>query len=221
MARFRDRRSAGRELAMAVSRLQLEAPLVLALPRGGVPVAWEVAQALATPLDLLLVRKLGVPGQPELGMGAITDGPNPRTVIDRALISSLGISDADLEQEIDRQRIELARRRRAYLGDRPQPDPGGRNVVLVDDGIATGGTVRVALDALRSNGAATVILAVSVAPIELLQPLQNLADEVICLSFPDPFLAVGRHYEQFEQTSDAEVVDLLARSSGEASHDAA
>jgi putative phosphoribosyl transferase len=214
-ARFQDRRSAGRELANAVQRLELENPIVLALPRGGVPVAFEIACTLEAPLDLLLVRKLGAPGQPEFGIGAIADGLGHRTFVDPEVVESLGVSADYLQQEIERQTIELERRRRAYRGSMPPMDTSRRHVVVVDDGIATGATIRVALDALRSNEVATITLAVPVAPLEALVSLQLLADEVICLSFPEPFLAVGNHYERFDQTSDEEVMDLLARANSD------
>jgi len=209
--RFRDRCTAGRELAHAVQRLQLEAPVILALPRGGVPVAYEIAWKLGAPLDLVLVRKLGVPGRPEFGMGAIAGGANPRAYLDHDLIRSLGISDDHIQQEITRQTAEMERRRLTYLGERPPSDVSGKHVVLVDDGIATGGTVRVALDALRTSTAASITLAVPVAPVEALSTFEPLVDKMICLSFPEPFVAVGNHYERFDQTTDEEVIDLLAQ----------
>jgi putative phosphoribosyl transferase len=209
--RFADRRAAGRELGEAVKLLQLDAPLVLALPRGGVPVAFEVAKALDAPLDLLLVRKLGSPGHAELGIGAITDGATPRVVLNQGLIQQLGVPEEYIRTEVDEQSAELERRRRAYLGGREPLAVKGQSVVLVDDGIATGSTVRVALEALRANGAAPLILAVPVAPASVLATLEPLTDGVICLATPTPFFAVGEHYEQFGQTTDDEVIQLLAQ----------
>jgi putative phosphoribosyl transferase len=215
-ARFADRRSAGRELAKAVRALDLRDALVLALPRGGVPVAYEVAQAIDAPLDLMLVRKIGAPDQPEYGVGALTDGANPRTHLNRRLIDYLDISEAYLQREIERQTLELERRRRAYLGTKQPGNPEGKAVVLVDDGIATGGTVRVALEALQDSKPEVIVLAVPVAPIHVLDSLKSLANDAICLSSPDPFIAVGNHYANFDQTTDAEVVELLRGAYGRA-----
>ncbi|HUH77047.1 MAG TPA: phosphoribosyltransferase family protein [Devosia sp.] len=206
--RFQDRHQAGRELAVAIARLELVNPVVLALPRGGVPVASHVATAIGAPLDLLLVRKLGVPGQPELGMGAIADG-NPASIyVNTALVHELGISQATIDREIARQMTELDRRRQSYGLDH-YIDVRGRPVVLVDDGIATGGTVRVALQALRARAAARLIVAVPVAPRDALDALASFADQIICLCSPEHFMAVGQVYQNFEQTSDAEVIALL------------
>lgn len=207
--RFADRRSAGRALAEAVARLAIDDPLVLALPRGGVPVGYEVARRLNAPLDILLVRKIGAPGHEEYGIGALVDGANPQIVIDEAVARMVGATPVYIEQEVQRQLQELERRRAAYRSARPI-SPTGRNVILVDDGIATGGTVKVALQALRKSDAASIVLAVPVAPRSAIQELAPLCDEVVCLLMPDPFYAVGAHYGNFDQTSDADVVELLA-----------
>lgn len=208
-ARFANRRDAGRQLATALLPLQLDDPLVLALPRGGVPVAVEVARALGAPLDLLLVRKLGAPGHSEYGIGALVDGENPQLVLNEDAMRIVAPSPEYVEAERQRQLVELERRRTRYFGDR-QPLPiKGRTVILVDDGIATGGTVRVALRALRSSGASAVVLAVPVAPADTLEALRAEADRTVCLETPQPFLAVGNHYADFAQTSDDEVIALL------------
>ncbi|MEL1250993.1 phosphoribosyltransferase [Aurantiacibacter gilvus] len=210
---FANRRSAGRALAEAVAKLDVPDPLVLALPRGGVPVAYEVALRLKAPLDILLVRKIGAPGHEEYGIGALVDGANPQIVIDEKVARLVGATPDYIEREVARQLQELERRRAAYRSD-PPISPTGRNVILVDDGIATGGTVRVALQALRKSDAAQVVLAVPVAPGSALRELESMCDGIVCLHTPEPFYAVGAHYQDFGQTSDAEVVELLAAASG-------
>lgn len=218
-ALFDDRRDAGRQLAEALGKLALDNPIILALPRGGVPVAHEVAVLLGAPLELMLVRKLGAPGHSEYGIGAVTDGANPRTVLNDEVMALLKPSPAYVEAETKRQLEELERRRRAYLGGRPAPDLTGRTVVLVDDGIATGGTVRAALTALRDASVKHLVLAVPVAPASIIAEMRTLADEVVCLATPEPFLAVGQHYRDFSQTTDEEVVALLcAPAAGEKHH---
>lgn len=209
--RYEDRRGAGRELAAFVRRLDLPDPVVLALPRGGVPVAYEVATALGAPLDVIIVRKLAVPGNPEVGMGAITDGPAPRVFIDSATVAALRIEQGEIDAEIARQSEELERRRRAYVGDRPAPSVRQRSVVLVDDGIATGGTTRVAIEALQQVQPRKLILAVPIAPPSVLTALRPLVDDIVCLSSPKQFFAVGQAFRDFDQTTDEEVIDLLSR----------
>lgn len=206
--RFRDRREAGRELAAALRVLPAHDPIVVALPRGGVPVAFEVARALGAPLDIALVRKLGAPMEPELGVGAIVEGGHVH--VDTATVEALGISRAELERVIARETDELERRRRAYRGDRPPVAVGGRTVVLVDDGLATGVTATAAARALRARGAREVILAVPVCPTRVGGPVRAALDRLVCLRSPEPFLGVGDAYEDFAQTSDDEVVGLLA-----------
>jgi len=206
---FADRRDAGERLGQALSRFASLKPVILALPRGGVPVAFEVARALHVPLDLILVRKIGAPGHAEFGIGAVVDGADPQIVFNDEVIAQARIPQEYVEAETNRQLREIERRRRAYLGDRRPVPVRGRTVIVVDDGIATGGTVRAALKALRRSGAGHTILAVPVAPPETLDQLKDEVDEIVCLSAPTPFFAVGLHYRDFGQTSDAEVVELL------------
>lgn len=214
--RFRDRRDAGQRLAAALARYRDLRPVVLALPRGGVPVGFEVARALAAPLDVLLVRKIGAPGYPELGLGAVIDGADPHVVLNDAVMREVMPAPGYVEAETERQLAEIERRRRLYRGDRPAPSVAGRVVILVDDGIATGGTVTAALQGLAAVQPARLVLAVPVAPPEALETLSGLADDVVCLSAPSVFGAVGRFYEDFDQTADEEVIGLLA----EAAHPA-
>jgi putative phosphoribosyl transferase len=206
---FRDRRDAGCRLAAELAKRPWRDPVVLALPRGGVPVAFEVARTLGAPLDLLLVRKIGAPGHPEFGIGAVVDGPEPQTVIDEETAGLVGASPEYLEAERLRQLAEIERRRARYLGGRAAQPTRGRTAIVVDDGIATGGTARAAIVALRRSGAGRIVLAVPVAPPSAVAALAPLADEVVCLSRPEPFRAVGLHYVDFAQTTDAEVVALL------------
>ena len=207
-ALFADRRDAGRRLAQQTQHLAGENPLVLALPRGGVPVAFEVAHALKAELDLLFVRKIGAPGHPEYGIGAVVDGDHPQVLLNE-IAGQLGVPPAYIEQQTRDELREIERRRRAYLGNRTPIPVGGRTVLVVDDGIATGGTVRASLRALRAAGAERTVLAVPVAPADSLASLAAEADEIICLATPDPFYAVGLYYQDFTQTSDEEVVGLL------------
>jgi len=207
---FRDRRDAGQRLARELLRFKDEKPIVLALPRGGVPVGYEVARALAAPLDVLLVRKIGAPGYEELGLGAIVEGATPLTVLNEEVMAAVQPPADYLEAERQRQVAEMERRRRLYRGERAFPQVRDRVVILIDDGIATGGTARAALLALRQAGAKRLILAVPVAPADVLARLGPLADDIVCLETPEPFHAVGEHYEIFAQTDDEEVVALLA-----------
>ncbi len=208
---FEDRADAGRQLAQALVHLKDSKPLVLALPRGGVPVAFEVANALNAPLDVVLVRKIGAPRQPELGLGAVVDGADPQLVLNDEVIEAVRPSPHYVQAEKKRQLAEIARRRALYRQGRAPLAVKGRTVIVVDDGIATGGTMKAVLKALSEAQAARLVLAVPVAPADSLTELALLADEVVCLSTPEPFYAVGVHYRNFEQTSDEEVVDLLAR----------
>ena len=208
-ALFRDRRDAGRKLADALAGLVLERPVLLALPRGGVPVGYEIARRLAAPLDLALVRKIGAPGCPELGLGAVVAGAHPELVLNDEIIEAVGPSRAYLMEEQSRQLAELERRRILYRGDRPPPEIAGRDVLVVDDGIATGGSIRAVLRAVAQARPARRIVAVPVAPAETVAALEREAELVICLATPDPFRAVGAAYEDFAQTSDEEVVALL------------
>lgn len=208
-ARFADRRDAGEKLAQAVKVLELVNPLVLALPRGGVPVGFEVARTLGAPLGILLVRKIGAPGHEEYGIGALVDGASPQVVIDEAAARLVGADQAYIDRQVARQLEEIERRRAAYRTGPPIP-LAGRTVIVVDDGIATGGTVRAALKALAKGAVGRIVLAVPLAPRDVLPELRALCDEVVCLSSPEPFYAVGAHYGDFIQTEDDEVVRLLA-----------
>jgi predicted phosphoribosyltransferase len=217
MQQFTDRRDAGRQLASALDAYAgRQDVVVLALPRGGVPVGYEIARALGVPLDVLVVRKLGVPGQPELAMGAIASGGI--RVIDRRIVDSIGIPDRVVEAASERERAELERRERAFRGDRPPRDIHGCIAIVVDDGLATGSTMRAALDAVRTRGPARVVCAVPVAPPETCAALRKHADEMICLVTPPDMYAVGLWYEDFAQTEDDEVRALLeAAAQGQAS----
>ena len=205
--RFRDRSDAGRRLASRLQFLRSEDVVVLGLPRGGVPVAAEVARALRAPLDVILVRKLGVPAQPELGLGAI--GESGARVINPEVVRYAHVSEAQIAQVEAKERAELQRRAQRFRGNAPHEPLAGRVAVIVDDGIATGSTARAACQVARALGAAAVVLAVPVAPPSADQALRGDADEVICLEMPDRFLAIGEWYEDFAQTSDEEVVALL------------
>ena len=213
MERFADRREAGRRLAEAVQALALADPVVLALPRGGVPVGFEVAKALSAPLDILLVRKIGAPGHEEYGIGALVDGASPQVVVDEAAARMVGAGKDYIDRIVARELAEIERRRAAYRTGEPVPLTG-RTVIVVDDGIATGGTVRAALQALARADMAKVVLAVPVAPAEVIAELRDLCDEVICLATPEPFYSVGSHYRDFTQTADEEVIRLLAGAKG-------
>lgn len=205
---FIDRADAGRQLAARLSGLEGRAGIVLALPRGGVPVAAEVARALQLPLDVIGVRKLGAPMQPELGVGAIAEGGI--RVLDGELVEQLQLDDATLDRIEAQERDELHRRLQRYRRDRDLPNLSGRVVVIVDDGLATGGTARAACRAVRQAGPDETILAVPVAAARSLEAIRLEADEVIALVRPDDFVAVGRWYDRFDQTTDDEVVALLA-----------
>ncbi|AJE47116.1 phosphoribosyltransferase [Celeribacter indicus] len=206
---FDSRTDAGRQLAAALAPWAGKDPVVLALPRGGVPVAAEVARALHAPLDVVLVRKLGAPGHPELGIGAIVDGPEPQVVLNDSVMRQLRPSEAHVAAERERELAVIDRRRTLYRERAPPVPLRGRSVIVVDDGIATGGTMRAALRALAKEGVARRILAVPVAPAEVLADLEGETEEIVCLSTPEPFRAVGFHYRDFGQTPDEEVIALL------------
>jgi putative phosphoribosyl transferase len=209
--KFADRESAGRQLATKLAHLKERRPVVLALPRGGVAVGFEIAKVLGAPLDIMLVRKIGVPWQPELALGAVTDGATPETFIDEDLAKALDIPESYVQEETARQLAEIERRRKIYCADRPPIEVTGRTAIVVDDGIATGATMRVALRAVRRRNPAHLVLAVPVAPPETLAEFRNEADEAICLETPAMLGAIGFYYRDFHQMSDEEVTDLLAR----------
>jgi len=214
MMPFDNRRQAGRALARYLGPYADRADVVvLGLPRGGVPVAAEVARALHAPLDVLVVRKLGVPGHEELAMGAVASGGG--RVVNASILRDLGLGDDAVERVERDERTELARRERLFRGARPSPDLRGKTAVLVDDGIATGATMRAAVAALGNGPVARVVVATPVAAPEAAAMLRREADEVVCLGTPEDFVAVGRWYRDFPQTSDAEVRELLAEARGE------
>jgi putative phosphoribosyl transferase len=207
---FRNRVDAGRRLARALIGTKDRHPIVLALPRGGVPVAAEVARALDAPLDLVLVRKIGVPFHPELAMGAIVDGSAPLVVRNEDVIKLARVSEEEFAAVRDHELAEIKRGRAHYVGERSHPDLKGGVVIVVDDGIATGASTRAALRAVRRQNPSWLILAVPVAPTSTLRELRDEADEIVCLEDHEPFGAVGAYYADFGQTSDEEVTAALA-----------
>lgn len=205
---YEDRRDAGRALVPEIKRCKLNDPIVLGLPRGGIPVAFEIAIAIGAPLDVLVVRKLGAPFQPELALGAIASGKI--RVLNEALLKELpGIDDAVIEDIVNRETEELERRESLYRGDRPFPELRGRNVIVVDDGMATGATMRAAAQAVRSRDPKELLIAVPTASVQAVRSVQETADRVICPDTPSPFFAVGNYYLNFGQTTDEDVRKLL------------
>lgn len=207
---YKDRSEAGHVLAEALKpyggRPDL---LVLALPRGGIPVAYEVARALAAPLDLMLVRKLGVPGHEELAMGAIATGGT--RILNAEVIRALAITEADIERATEKEQGEIRRRELLYRGGRPLPEMAAHCLILIDDGLATGATMRAAIAALRQHRPAAIVVAVPVAPPDTVEALRAVADDVVCPATPEPFISISRWYEDFAQLSDEEVRDVLRR----------
>lgn len=205
---FSDRRDAGRRLSKQLSHYAEDKDvLVLALPRGGVPVAYEVARSLRAPLDVFLVRKLGVPGHEELAMGAIASGGV--RVINDDVVRVLNITEKDIDQVAAREQQEMERRERQYRGDRPPPAIRGRKIILVDDGLATGASMRAAIAAIRTQGPAEIVAAVPTAPPETCRSFESEVDRIICAETPQPFQAVGLWYKDFSQTTDDEVREYL------------
>jgi|GEM_PF-383876 len=203
-----NRQEAGKKLAAKLLNYRgRRKVLILALPRGGVPVAYQIASALNAPLDVLIVRKLGVPGRPELAMGAVASGGVQ--VLNEGIVEHLEVPWGAIEEAIQRERMEIERRERSYRGNCPVSATAGQTVIVVDDGVATGATMRAALTALRKRDPAQLVVAVPTAAPQAVRELAALADEVVCLATPDPYLAVGRWYREFPQTSDAEVRRLL------------
>ena len=206
---FRDRADAGRHLLSRLGEYQGRPDVVvLGLPRGGIPVGYEVARGLGAPLDVFVVRKLGVPGQEELAMGAIATGGV--RVVNRDVVDALHIAPDVLDRAAAQELRELERRQRSYRGDRPEPQVEGRTVILVDDGLATGSTMRAAVQALRQQRPARIVVAVPVAAFATCEELRREVEDVVCFATPEPFMAVGRFYDDFSQTTDEEVHDLLA-----------
>ena len=211
MAIYDTREEAARLLAGAVAAEEPDNPVVLALPRGGVPLGKIVADEIDAPLDLVFVRKIGMPGHKELAAGALVDGANPQTVWNTGLLAQARLSEDDFRQEIDGLLDQIAGRRNRYLAGRDPETVSGRTAIVVDDGVATGATIRVAIQALRKAGAGAVWVAVPVAPRDTIPMLESEADRVICLETPDPFIAVGAHYRNFGEVTDDDVVRLLNR----------
>jgi len=206
---FRDRTEAGQVLARGLQQYKNQPDvLILGLPRGGVPVAYEVARELNAPLDVFVVRKLGVPGHEELGMGAIATGGV--RILHEGIVREVGISPETIEAVSAREQAELERRERLYRGDRPAPTIKGRTVVIIDDGLATGSTMKAAIQAVRQQDPRRLIVAVPTAPSETCEQLKESADEVVCALTPEPFVAVGSSYADFSQTTDEEVRELIA-----------
>ena len=208
---FRNRSDAGRQLAKALAGYKHQQPVILALPRGGVPVAAQVSAALNAPLDLILVRKIGVPFQPELAMGAVVDGGAPIVVRNEDVIRLAGIDESEFKAVCDDELAEIERRRQRYLGNRKHMDVSGRTAIVIDDGIATGATTRAALRATRMRKPKRLVLAVPVAPTESLSALHGDADDVVCLEDHEPFGAIGVYYADFSQVPDEEVIEILKR----------
>ncbi|MBW0003925.1 MAG: phosphoribosyltransferase [Hyphomicrobiales bacterium] len=208
---FANRIEAGRRLAQALIRYARDRVVVLALPRGGVPVAAEVASALPAPLDLVLVRKIGYPRQPELAMGAVVDGADPIIVRNEDVIRITGVSEAEFDEVCKQELAEIERRRSRYLGSRAPIELLGRTAIVIDDGLATGATMRAALRALRKRSPAKIVLAVPVAPSETIDAMRGEADDIVCLEAFDFFGAIGAYYSDFRQVSDDELIDALAR----------
>jgi predicted phosphoribosyltransferase len=206
---FIDRSEAGKRLALALEAYRGKDTVVLALPRGGVQVAVEVAKHLEAPLDLLLVRKIGVPAQPELAMGAVVDGEEPVIVRNQQVVRLAWVSAAEFDAACKRELAEIERRRSVYLGDRAPQEIAGRVAIVIDDGIATGATVRAALRALRRRNPSKIVLAVPVAPPDEVARLKQEADDVVCLEAPEFFHAIGLHYQDLPQLTDDDVVQLM------------
>jgi putative phosphoribosyl transferase len=208
---FKNRTDAGEKLAARLQRLKPERPVVVALPRGGVPVAFEVAKALEAPLDVILIRKIGAPDQPELAVAAVSDGEREEMVINADLANATGATANYLERQKEAALKKIEQRRNSYFRNLARPEIEDRTVIVIDDGIATGASIRVAVKAFRRRGARRLIVAVPVAPPDTVQSLQQEVDEVVCLDTPEFFPAVGAFYSDFTQTTDEDVIELLER----------
>jgi putative phosphoribosyl transferase len=208
---FADREDAGRKLGTKLMRFKGQDACIFALPRGGVPVGFEIARMLGAPLDLIIVRKLGAPHQPELAIGALADGEHPQIVLNDDIVTMLRVSGEYIAEEKERQLLEIERRRQSYLAGRPRASASRRIAIIVDDGIATGATIRAAIRSIRAAKPARLVLAVPVAPTETIAALRREADEIVCLEAHEDFMAISIYYRNFRQLDDEEVRDLLAR----------
>jgi putative phosphoribosyl transferase len=208
---FENRTDAGRQLATALLKYRGRHAVVLALPRGGVPVAAELASALDAPLDLMVVRKIGVPRQPELAMGAVTEGAEPIVIRNAEIIEASGVGDEEFDAACSKERAEIERRSECYLGNRQRVEIGGRIAIIVDDGIATGATILAAIKAARSRKPKELVLAAPVAPLDTIKMLHSEVDAIVCLNTPADFAAIGYFYRDFDQVSDDEVIGILKR----------
>lgn len=204
---FKDRVEAGKILAGALSEYKSKSTIVLAIPRGGVIVAYEVAKALNAPLDIIIPRKIGAPGQPELAIGAVTE--DGTTILNQDIIQHLKVSDDYIKAEAKRQVEEIKKRIQMYIGDKPRLSIRGKVVILIDDGVATGATIRAAIASIRKREPNLIVLAIPLGPKDTIKELRKDADKVICLMTPEPFFAIGQFYENFEQISDEEVIQIL------------
>jgi putative phosphoribosyl transferase len=209
MAFFADRATAGKQLAQALTRFKGEDAIVLSIPRGGVVVGFEIAQALDVSLDIIVPRKIGAPDNPELAIGAVTE--DGAAILNDSLVRELGVPESFIREESARQREEIVRRLKSYRGNTPYPSLKSRVVIVVDDGIATGYTMKAALASVRKKGAKSVVVAIPVGPPSTIRELEQMADHVVCLYMPEVFYAIGQFYEDFSQTTDDEVKELLKR----------
>lgn len=206
---FKDRQEAGERLALELDRLQLKDTVVLALPRGGIPISAAIARHLHAPFDLILVRKVGAPGNPELAVGAIVDGEPPDLVVNRAIADALGLDDSALHDLARAQRPEMERRRALYLGDRAPLSVKGKTVIIVDDGAATGASMKAAVQAVRRREPDGIVVALPVASPEAVEELARVADRVLCMERPEDFISLNRYYRDFRQFTDEEVIEML------------
>jgi putative phosphoribosyl transferase len=215
LAFFVNRVDAGKRLASALANFKGEDAVVLAIPRGGVVVAYEISKELGVPLDIIVPRKIGSPGNPELAIGAVTE--DGTTILNEQLVSDLGVADSFISEESKRQQTEIRRRLASYRGDAPYPNLKDRVVIVVDDGIATGYTMKAALASVRKKGAKSIVVAIPVGPPSTIKELEKMADHVICLYTPEVFYAIGEFYQDFSQTTDEEVKTLLGLSQNQQS----